>query len=176
MNTTLSTMLTVAIPSIISLVGFIVTYALNKRNFVYEVSKQKAAINLDKIADLPQRLQMQLDNILTSKNSDMLVKEFKEITSLIFAYGSKDAILIAANAQESINSAAVTGNTSSNPVIPYRILLICQIKYDASGIETNPELWYRLRLSDYTKMKATLVKQTNDIVDKLNLSSFLYIN
>lgn len=58
-------------------------------------------------------------------------------------------------------------------VIPYYILLLCQIKYDLTGIKINPEYWFRMRLSDYSTMEKDLKRATNKIVEKLKLDTFL---
>jgi len=69
--------------------------------------------------------------------------------------------------------AANPDKADKNMLIAYYILLLCQVKYDLTGIEINPEFWYRMRLKDYSKMKPSLDKATNEIVKRLELSSFL---
>lgn len=63
-----------------------------------------------------------------------------------------------------------------NKIIVYYILLICQVKYDLTGIEINPEYWYGMRLTDYAKIKFNLDEVNNDVVKRLKLQKFLYIN
>lgn len=72
----------------------------------------------------------------------------------------------------------LNGNLESaekNKIIAYYILLICQIKYDLTGIEINPQYWYRMRLTDYKKTQTALDKANNDVVNGLSLSKFLLI-
>ena len=66
------------------------------------------------------------------------ISDFKELMSLIFAYGSKEAIMLMTNMQQ---------------LIPYSILLLCQMKYNLTGIKINPEYWFRMRLSDCSSME-----------------------
>ena len=179
----LSLILSIGVPSAISIIGFITTYIFNKRNFQYEINKQKLSVNLDKIVNLPEKILTMQDSILkmgksnASKNNQG-VDEYKEIMSLIFAYGSKNANKIISDMQQMIysNSFGNATTVEENPIIAYQILLICQLKYDISGIEISPDFWFRMRLSDYTKMKDTLIKQSNEIVRKLDLPKFLKID
>ena len=168
------------IPAFISILGFIVTYFLNKRNFTEEVQKQKVNIHLDKISDLPYVVQELLDFILEkNKQKDFektFLSRFKNLMSTIFAYGSKDAISLIVNMQElNYQSASAPDKVDSNMLIAYYTLLICQIKYDLTGIEINPEFWYRMKLTDYSKSKQKLDKANNEIVKNLRLSPFLNI-
>ena len=49
------------------------------------------------------------------------------------------------------------------------------MKYDLTGVEINPEFWYRMRLTDYSALKDELDRITNEIVERLNLQPFLRI-
>lgn len=178
MNQNIAIILSACITALVTIVGFVVTYFLNKRNFKEEVKKQKVNVNLEKMEDLPYKIQTILETMLEKKNDKELLGIFKELMISIFAYGSKDAIALVSKMQE-INYAFQQkddGNGSEkSEIIAYYILLLCQIKYDLTGIEINPQYWYRMRLTDYSKMKPVLDNATNRIVKELDLSSFLQI-
>lgn len=117
-----------------------------------------------------------MDIMLENRGDKATLVLFKKLMALIFAYGSKNAIALVSNMQEI--TCPFTKNSDSvdkNDLIAYYILLICQVKYDLTEIEINPEYWYRMRLSDYSKMKPSLDKATNKIVEKFGLASFLKI-
>lgn len=168
--------LSACITALVTIIGFVVTYFLNKRNFKEEVKKQKVNVNLEKIVDLPYKIQVLMDTILEKKGNKTILSSFKELMTSIFAYGSKDAIALVTSMQE-VNYAITENpnNVDKNEVIAYYILLLCQVKYDLTEIEVNPQYWYRMRLTDYTKMKPSLDKSTNKIVERLGLSPFLKV-
>ena len=62
-----------------------------------------------------------------------------------------------------------------NDIIAYYILLLCQVKYDLTGIKINPQYWFRMRLTDYQKLKDNLNSANNKIVKELKLDKFLKI-
>lgn len=174
LNENTTALLVACISSLVTVIGFIVTYFLNKRNFKEEIAKQQENIRLDRIADLPYKIQMLMQSILDKGNADIL-SEFKELMSSVFAYGSEDAIKLIANMQELNYAYADNPGRAGNKVMAYYILLLCQIKYDLTGTEINPEFWYRMRLTDYAKLKTSLCETNNEIVKSLKLSPFLAI-
>ena len=102
--------------------------------------------------------------------------KIQELMTLVFAYGSQEAIVLIANMQELNYSLANNpDSTYENKVIAYYILLLCQVKYDLTGIEINPEFWYLMRMKDYATTKHSFAKNSNEIVKKLGLSDFLII-
>ncbi|MGD1818939.1 MAG: hypothetical protein ACPKOI_03530 [Pleomorphochaeta sp.] len=168
--------ITIIITPLVTIAGFFFTYFLNKRNYKEEISKQKQNINLDKSADLPYKIQYVYDEITSNKSKSHAQKEkeqklFKELMSLIFAYGSMDAIKIITNLQEF----SYSEKEDNTDLIAYYILLLCQTKYDLTGIEVNPQFWYRMKLTDYKKTREKLNLSTNSIINKLELSKFLII-
>ena len=176
MDESITVILSACITAGVTILGFVVTYFLNKRNFKEEINRQKLNINLHKTADLPYRIQELLDIALEMKNEKTIVAKFKELMTLVFAYGSQEAIVLIANMQELNYSLANNpDSTYENKVIAYYILLLCQVKYDLTGIEINPEFWYRMRMKDYATTKHSFAKNSNEIVKKLGLSDFLII-
>lgn len=176
MNQNVGIILSACITAFVTIIGFIITYFLNKRNFKEEINKQQININLDKIADLPYKIQILMDATLEKKDYNTILKSFKDLMTSIFAYGSQDAISLITNMQELNYLLADTPNsTDKYEVMAYYILLICQVKYDLTGIKINPQYWFRMRLTDYSKTKEILDTANNNIVEKLNLESFLKI-
>ena len=104
------------------------------------------------------------------------ISDFKELMSLIFAYGSKEAIMLMTNMQQlNYRIADHSADADNMELIPYSILLLCQMKYNLTGIKINPEYWFRMRLSDCSSMEKYLKKATNRIVEELTLDIFLKI-
>lgn len=176
MDPNLAVILSACITALVTIIGFIVTYFLNKRNFKEEVKKEKVNANLEKLSDIPYKIQALLDTILDKKNDKAILNSFKELMASIFAYGSKESIALVAHMQE-LNYAlsARPDSVDKSEVIAHYILLLCQVKYDLTGIEINPQYWYRMRLNDYAKMKSSLDRATNKIVADLGLDPFLKV-
>lgn len=174
MNENTAVVLSACITAVVTIIGFVVTYFLNKKNFKSEINREKININLDKIADLPYKIQELMNTMLDQGGNTKTINDFKELMSLIFAYGSKEAIMLITNMQQ-LNYRLADNNADADKaeVIPYYILLLCQIKYDLTGIKINPEYWFRMRLSDYSTMEKDLKRATNKIVEKLKLDTFL---
>ena len=102
----IAVILAACIPAVVTIIGFVVTYFLNKRNFEEEVKKAKMDVTLEKISDLPYKILMLLDTMLQKNKSgndeQVSLRSFQEIMRLIFAYGSKNAIMIFSHMQEKI--------------------------------------------------------------------------
>lgn len=154
MNENIVVVLPACITAAVTIIGFVVTYFLNKRNSKFEIDREKININLDKIADLPYKIQELMNTILNQGANAKTISDFKELMSLIFAYGSKEAIMLMTNMQQlNYRIADYSADADNMELIPYYILLLCQIKYNLTGIKINPEYWFRMRLSDYSSMK-----------------------
>lgn len=166
-------LLPAGISAFVTITGFILTYFLNKRNFIEEVKKQKVNINTNKFIDAPYKIQEIFDSLLQNKDEDVAITEYKTLMRDIFAYGSKDAIKIASQMQQTTYLGK--DNVDKNKLIAYYILLLCQVKYDLTEIKINPQYWYRLRLNDYCDKQTTLDSLTNKIVKDLSLEDFLKI-
>ena len=173
-------LLSACIPAVVTIIGFVVTYFLNKRNFEEEVSKQKTNIQLSNISDLPHQIQLFLDDMRKGKKVNQeTVSKLKSLTSIIFAYGSKEAIMLETRIQELNYALAETpkndDTSKSQELTACFILLLCQVKWDLTGIEITPEFWYRMHISDYNKRKESFISANNEIVKSLDLRSFLLI-
>lgn len=56
------------------------------------------------------------------------------------------------------------------------VLLATQIKYDVTGTYVNPELWFRMGLTDFEKHKHNIIIENNKLVNELNLNSKMKIS
>lgn len=177
----IAVILAACIPAVVTIIGFVVTYFLNKRNFKEEVKKAKVDATLEKISDLPYKVLTLMNSMLQKdkpRNHEQTnLKLFQEVMSLTFAYGSKEAIMIVSGMQEA-NYLSKTDPEKINKydVIAYYVLLACQVKYDLTGIEINPEYWYRMKINDYKTIKENLDAATNRIVSELQLEDFLLVD
>lgn len=176
----LAVILAACIPALVTIIGFVVTYFLNKRNFKEEVNKAKVNATLEQISALPYKILTLMDTILQKDKPENHeqdnLKLFQEVMSLTFAYGSKEAIMIISCMQEAnYLLSREPDKVDKNEIMAYYILLACQVKYDLTGIKINPEYWYRMRITDYKAMKEKLDKATNKIVGELQLDDFLSV-
>ena len=154
----------------ITIIGFIVTYLLTRRNFRDEIIKSKREITSDIIRDLPYKI-CQLLNKASSGKGQISVKEFEDILSNVLSYGSKDAISIAIHMQQIAysNKEEQSKEKSYEQLAAYS-LLITQIKYDLTSEIISPESWFQLKINDYEKMRACITSKINIIVDELSLN------
>ena len=56
MNETMSLLISVGIPAILSIVGFAVTIFTITKSFQNELAKQKATVQLEKMAEMPYKI------------------------------------------------------------------------------------------------------------------------
>lgn len=166
----------VFIPALITIIGFVVTYFLTTSSVRKEIENKKTNIHLNELSKVPLEILQLLDFILNNQSDKTLISRVQDLMAKIFAYGTKDAISIISAMQEyNYEMADNMSNGSNHKAIAYYIILVCQVKYDLTGIEINPEKWYKMRLTDYKKMKNKLTESTNDIVEELELKEFLRI-
>lgn len=167
---TLKDIVTITIPAVITIIGFIIAYLKTTKAIASEINKQKTAIYLEKMTEVPYKL-VELMNDAESSTEEELLNKVKFITLTTFVYGSPNAIKIAAKLQEENYQNATNGTK----VLLYYTLLTCQIKYDLTEIETTPDSYYRIKINDYEDHKNNFKRLNNQIVNELNLESFLKI-
>lgn len=159
--------------SIISIIGFIVTYKSMKRNFREELEKEKVSIHIEKMSIVPYNVLQLMDKIIKTKGKGDVLKDFTDLMDTIYAYGSEKAIQIAATMQKENYIYSGTDQFNHYRVISLYILLATQIKYDVTGIVVSPEFWLQMKLTDYTKNRETFRKVNNQIVNQLDLKKDL---
>lgn len=165
----LGVLITSGVTSIISIIGFIVTYKSMKRNFKEELEKEKASIHIEKMSSIPYEILKLMDNMTKTAGKENYLKVFVSLMDTIYAYGSKDAIKIAATMQKENYSLQNTGKFNKYRAISLYILLATQIKSDVTGIRVSPELWLEMKITDYTKNRDEFKRANNAIVEELKL-------
>lgn len=176
----LGVIITAIVTSIISIIGFIVTNVSMRKNFKNELIKQRDSIALEKMATMPFEVLELMDRMIKNKNFQNEKKELENLKKMmneIYSYGSEKAISLVSLMQKE-NYAA---NGDATKMDKYRlmssyVLLATQIKFDVTGIYVNPELWFRMRITDYEKNKTEIKKANNMLVKELDLSDKLKIN
>ena len=158
----------------VTLVGIIVSYVLSKKNLENEVNSIKVQQSVERMRDLPARVASFIDEV---RDGRIDIESMSRLLSDVYAYGSPDAIKILVSFQE------VNYEISSNPghsdveqsyrVIGHLALLISQLKYDLSGQYVNPELDYKLKITDYGKSGGTADGVLAELVKKLSLDEKL---
>lgn len=159
----------------ITIIGFIVTYCLTRKNFRDEVIKNKLAITNDIIKDLPYKICGMMNKTEgKSRKIKLSPEEFNDILSNILAYGSKDAISIAIHMQQLAYSMAsnpgVEDKERTYEQLATYALLITQIKYDLTSEIISPESWFYLKVTDYKTMQPQIIAAINKIVKELDLN------
>lgn len=123
--------------------------------------------------------QQQLLQILLHQQSlqKQVTDKIEEISKIIVVYGSINSIKILSEMKQYIFALYTKAEQSGDfKLFGYLTLLICQIKYDLTGIECSPEYWYKIKISDYEKDRCKYKETTNEIVKDLRLENFLKIN
>lgn len=172
-------LITVLIPAAVTIVGFIINYFVLNKSIKEQISKKKMDISLESLSHAPVMCLQLFDEMTKKDNQNKSLEMFKDLANKVFAYGSKDSIKLLAELQQ--NNYKISKNPSSSQpykTMAYYILLTCQIKSDLTGIEVNPEFWYKLKLNDYESdlnIKQELIRSTNEIVTDLDLNRFLLI-
>lgn len=159
--------------------GFIINYILTKKSFERELDKKQTDMALNKLVDIPKNILDLFDKIVdNSLDLQQILAEFSNITKTIFAYGSEDSIKILSAMQQHNYTDNNRGEGNPQRLNAYFIILVCQVKFDLTGIKVNPNYWYRLKISDYETnldMKRAFIEANNEIVRELDLDKFFKI-
>lgn len=85
----IAALISTIITSIITIIGLVVTYNMNKRNYKEELKNSKTTLNIEKL----QSIILDVSNLLN--NPDNISPEmYQLLVSNILSYGSLDAIKI----------------------------------------------------------------------------------
>ena len=167
--------ITAIITGIISIIGFIVTNLSMRKNFKNELIQQRDSLALEKMATMPFRVLDLMDRMTKAKKNGWdeknELKNFQDIMNEIYSYGSVEAISLVALMQK--ENYAANGNPDKMNyfrVMSSYVLLATQIKFDVTGTYVNPELWFRMRLTDFAENRENIKKENNKLVDELNLN------
>lgn len=167
--------ITAIVTGIISIIGFIVTNLSMRKNFKNELIQQRDSLALEKMATMPFRVLDLMDRMTKAKKNGWdeknELKNFQDIMNEIYSYGSVEAISLVALMQK--ENYAANGNPDKMNyfrVMSSYVLLATQIKFDVTGTYVNPELWFRMRLTDFVENRENIKKENNKLVDELNLN------
>jgi len=164
------------VQSVISILGFIITYLFMRKSFKDELIKQKANIHLDEMSKIPYECLMFYKRILNEEyeNNVNFLDELECMYYKIYAYGTKDAIKILSSMGEANYLFEKDEKlVSPNRLVAFFILLASQIKYDITGILVPPFFFYQMKIEDCGGDRNELSKyiiENNSIIRELNLN------
>lgn len=146
----------ILIPSVVSIIGFFLTYKLAKRTIKDEISKMQKARMIDNGTEI-------LDffaDILSGQAEHVDVNSIKQLRKTICSYGSKDLTKLFASYQQftynmKLNSEEEKNETSVK-TFAYVCLLITQIKYDIIGEVANPMYYLKMMINDYNEKNSMI--------------------
>lgn len=168
----LNAWLTITVPTIISVIGFVVTFVSLSKSFKNELNKQRMGIHIDKMSTLPYDILKLLDTMIQTRNQnqEITVQEINNLLNNIYAYGSEKAIQLAALMQkENYRNAESPESMNTYKVMSLYILLATQIKYDVTGIIISPAFWFQMRITDYENNKELFKTETNQLIKNLKM-------
>lgn len=160
----IAALISTTITSIITIIGLIVTYNMNKRNYKEELKNNKVTLNIEKL----QSIILDVSNLLNNPNN-ISSKAYQLLVSNILSYGSLDAIKILTYLQTSLYNNQNAGNQTILTITAY-CLLITQIKYDLTGEILPPLSYAKIKLTDFKKLENDFYVKNNEIIDKLHLN------
>lgn len=177
MNEIILDILSIGVPAIISVVGFIVTIATLKKDFQNEIAKQKANVQLEKMSAMPYAILELLQNITDAMKKDFssgvkehLAEEMNRIFSTIYAYGSSKAIhILAAMQSENYQSILNQEQKGKFRIMSFYILLTVQIRADITNEIVSPEEWFKMKLTDFQNNREMIKYTNNHLVSELGL-------
>lgn len=118
------------------------------------------------------------------ENNKQVSNKLRYIVDTIAGYGSKDSVKLVGdlnqlmiNMKKEVTKKDIKDSGLMDKkikVIAYLTLILCQVKFDLTGIAMNPELYYRCRINESYKNFGPIInnlkKFNNDIVKKLKLN------
>ncbi len=161
--------ITCLITSFITILGFIVTYNMNKRNYKEELNNHKKVQNIEKLQDVIASVIEQMNDL-----SNVNLENWKKIITSIIAYGSTDAIKIITYLQTNLykyKSDPLPKNENAIFMLTTYSLLITQIKYDLTGEILPPLTYAKIKFTDFQQFENEYYIKNNEIIDELNLNN-----
>lgn len=145
-----------------------------QKNLENEVNSIKIQQSVERMRDLPSRVASFMDEVRSGRVD---VESMSKLLSDVYSYGSPDAIKILVSFQETNYKISTNPDHSdvkqSYRVIGHLALLISQLKYDLSGQYVNPELYFKLKISDYGKNGVRASGVLAELVKELDLDEKL---
>lgn len=166
----IAALISAIITSFITIIGFIVTYNLSKRNYKEELNNSKKTLNIEKLQDIIIDLCWLMEN--ASKTS-VTTEKYQSLMYNILSYGSTEAIKIITNLQTSLyknESEHMSQDELTVFILTSYSLLVAQIKYDLTGEIIPPLSYARLKFKTFDTFSNKLYIKNNELVDKLCLN------
>ena len=161
----------------VTILGFVITYKLTTRTFGNEIKKSKIDQNVEAMHSLPLELCNMMSKIQKSQGNKKKVStdEYENLMTRIFAYGSKDAVALAVEIQQTFYKVAKTNEDCGQYLLVLFALLITQLKYEISDEIISPESWFKLTINDYATARDSIVEEINSTIRTLDLNKKFYV-
>ena len=156
------------ITSFITIVGFIITIAINQRSIRNEIRKEKVSTSIKVIQGLPFEICQILDSIVRNKKP-FSVNDYSSIMDRVLSYGSVQAVTIVIGLQELSYLRSEEEKDFGIKLMALFCLLITQLKYDLTDEIVPPDSWMRMRLNDFDSTGKQMRDILNMYIDKLGL-------
>ena len=162
----------VALPSVVTVLGFFVTYYIAKKSIVNEITKSKRLLMIEKGTKIFSSLILVLDGKSSKKINE---RNFSETINDIYIYGSKETISLFASFQQ-YNYLDEDAKGELNNFMPfaYICLLLAQLKFDVTGEIINPMEILRIRINDFEtndSLKDNIPSLINNLVEQHKLNN-----
>lgn len=155
----------------VTIIGFFITYKLTTKTFGNEIRKSKIDQNIEAIHSLPLELCNMMSKIQKSQGkSAVSASEYEKLMTRIFAYGSKDAVAIAIEIQQTFYKVGKTEEDYGQYLLVLFSLLITQLKYEISDEIISPESWFKLKINDYDTVRKDMIEKINHVIKTLGLN------
>lgn len=175
-------LLAIMIPSVISIIGFVVSTKINKKSINSELEKFKNTISVEKSQET---LDLLVRSLPSNSQNKLNQSELIKIQNNILAYGSFDMNKLFEEYQHFNYKTNYTDNNkmkedgSFYKMFAYFFLLISQLKFDITNIALSPKIIARMLINDYDdneEFQIGLMNAVNSLVEELNLNSKFNIN
>lgn len=155
----------------ITIIGFIVTYFMNKKSVQDELKKDKVMHTTELMETLPYDVCQFMNELLHNKSRTITkqsIDAHEKILSKIIAYGSVDAVKLAIVVQECAyekerQSSQAGVDDGTRPLAAYA-LLITQLKFDLTSEVIPATSWFRIKIKDYEKYELKLKLQLTHLL------------
>lgn len=165
-------LISTCITAFVTIIGFVITYSLGKRNLKDEIDKQRANVYLSQLSALPLRLQEWMKNLGSGKGNPS--HDYNEIVSQIIAYGTSEMIRIVSYIQRIMLKSGKDTADVIDDYLVLMVLLLCQTKSDLTGTLLTPSDVYMTRFVGHDESKYSLLN--NKYVRKLRLKRSLLMH
>ena len=183
---TLNDLLTIAVPSLVSVIGFFISIRINRKEYLQSIQIAKSEKQIGDYyglqTDVLRFVDMWIECHRSPKKAPEGWKELKDsISTKVITIGSDDAVKILVDTMEVMRVALEEQlDCPLSETVARYILLAMQIKYDTTGVQTSPNAWYSGKYNSKLMVESgdfylSAIRTNNYLVKKLKLKSFLYV-